>query len=508
MSSQLLASLLLSLALGLQACTRLSEGGAPPGTSVSQNTEGNNNTELSPVPQKTLVPISHDISRDTSDDMSDGISNGISNGTSNGPASSPQGVASRLGGEFGGWTPIEKATRALERIAYTGSQHVRLALRVEQYWRIDQPVPEKADQHILATHEYGLQPFLLIDYYDATEGSLEDFDWFAIGQAFATRFQPNSPWLTAQGINDWGVEVYSIFNEPDIPRHWDTQDNGIGFDYDLYHDSMQAFAAGVHAVNAHLKVIPGGFTSHRESGEWTCRGYCSAIADLLNDGTLDGLHLHNYDSLGKAVWTAQEQFRRHKAAIGITADINYYIDEFNNSKEGKTGSAFLTSIWDQLGVVGNAGNGTVGKTQFALPFTLNMVESKRRFGLLAQLDPFVPSERAKVWQRLSDLTAGMVFTHYYPDVFGAYELLGNGQKMWVWQNRKAYTDFPGSTVVLRGVPTDATTIEIHTYQGHHDTVPLTPGQTSIVLEQLPENQTLMFLANGDTVTTSGGVVAP
>lgn len=421
---------------------------------------------------------------------------------------SDQGVASRLGGEFGAWNPVEKVTNALARIVDTGSQQVRLALRLDQFWRSNRPTPEYIDQHLLAAHDYGLQPFLLIDYYDATVGKIEDFDWFSIGQAFATRFQPNSPWLTAQGINNWGVEIYSIFNEPDLRSLWDTQDNGIGFDYQLYHDSMEAFADGVHAVNTRLKVIPGGFASHRESGDWTARGYGNAIGDLLNDGTLDGLHLHNYDSLGKKAWTAQEQFRRHKEAMGVTRDVNYYIDEFNNSRENKTGSAFLTSIWDQLGVVGNAGNGAEGKTKFALPFTLNAIESEKNFGLAVDANASVPSERVAVWKRLNELTQGMSFTQYSPNFFGTYELAGNGKKMWVWQNRKAYTGFPGKSVVLHGVPTDATKVDIHTYQGLYNTVTLQPGQTSISLDQLPENQTLMFVANGSQVTTPGGVFAP
>jgi hypothetical protein len=59
---------------------------------------------------------------------------------------------------------------------------------------------------VLEAHRHGITPMFLFEYYTRWHGELGGYEkWFAIGQAFAERFRPNSPWLPSQGIRDWGV---------------------------------------------------------------------------------------------------------------------------------------------------------------------------------------------------------------------------------------------------------------------------------------------------------------
>ncbi len=422
------------------------------------------------------------------------------------------GVPLLLGTTVDAAVPVEETTWSFEALDYVKGGTTRISVRLNEFWEGGAPSPHKADEEVLKAHEFGLDAFILIDYYDDSVGNTADYNWYEIGRKFAQRFRPNSAWLQSQGITDWGITIYSAFNEPEIPAHWVTSDNGIGVDFQIYRQALKAFADGVHSVSQSLLVVPGGYTSYRESGEWTARGYLDAVKDYFNDGsapdnsdgTFQGLMLHNYDSIGKKDWTSQYMFDRHKSENGITKDILYLCDEFNNNKEGADGKAFLTSIWDQIGVVGNAGNGPNPVTRLAQPFSLNFLESSRSFGLTVSKVPFVPSQRAEVWRRFADLANGMEFTNLYPHQIGGWELKSATKKMWVWQNRQEGTSFPGNSVKLFGIPSDATKIEIHTYQGLHSVVPL-GGEPARVLTGLPENQTLMFVANGTNTSGTEGL---
>jgi hypothetical protein len=72
-------------------------------------------------------------------------------------------------------------------------------------------------------------------------------------------------------------------------------------------------------------------------------------------------------------------------------------------------------------------------------------------------------------------------------------LEGAGRKMWVWQNRQAWTDRPGTTRRLAGLPPMARKLEVYGWDGLFQTVPLS-GQNTITIEGLREGETWMFLA--------------
>jgi hypothetical protein len=97
-----------------------------------------------------------------------------------------------------------------------GAKMCRMNLYPNYYWNGSVGTPTTQDSAVLQAHSNGITPMILFEYY-ASYNDLGGYNkWYAIGRDFAARFKPNSPWLSAQGINGWGITVYSAINEPDI----------------------------------------------------------------------------------------------------------------------------------------------------------------------------------------------------------------------------------------------------------------------------------------------------
>ena len=112
----------------------------------------------------------------------------------------------------------------------------------------------------------------------------------------------------------------------------------------------------------------------------------------------------------------------------------------------------------------------------------NTTERDVNYGLCVRQDPWVPTARGKVFQAVVGLTKGMEIVSCDPRKSGVTVLAGVGRKMWVWQNRKGWTDRPGTSFEIRGVPAGAQRIEVHA------------GRSRLVIDGLRPDQTYMFIA--------------
>lgn len=383
---------------------------------------------------------------------------------------------------------------------------------VHGYWNnnTQQSTPQTLDSLIRLGHSYGAQPQLVFEYYTHTfPVPLGGYDkWYKVGRAYAERFRPNSPWLQSQGIYNWGVTIYAAFNEPD---YW----NQIS--RPAYRDALKGLADGIHSIDGGLKVIPGGFMSANAWSDYSLRGYGTAIADLLNDGTLDGIDLHTYHSfwtpidsnfyLGNHHFSAQRNFDAIKATCGITRDINFYTSEYNYQRmvaegggsprqlsEQEAAKYFMTTLWDNLGVVGNNNRSATKLAMVWTLFTDPGDTASGNYALASQLNPWVPTNRGALYRLVAEKTAGMTFASLDPKGSGEYVLTGNNKKMWVWQNRPGWTNHPGTSFTVSGIPGGVSQLEVYGWNGLRSTIPLS-GQSSYTVGGLPQHETYMFLVN-------------
>lgn len=388
-----------------------------------------------------------------------------------------------------------------------GAKMCRMNIYPSNYWDGSAAVPANEDSTVLQAQSYGITPMILFEYYgDYMDLSppipVGDYNkWYAIGQSFAGRFRPNSPWLISQGISNWGITVYSAMNEPD---------NEVRISTTEYSEALRGLADGVHSVDSTLKVIPGGFMSENAYSNHTLQGYGPAIAQLLNSGQLDGLDLHTYTSHYAPIvrldgtdtfdFSPQSDFESIKSASGITRDINFYATEFNVAIETDQGidenlaaKRFLTAIWANLGVARNDGHTLA--TQFAFPWNIfNTNIEDPVYGLNTQLNPWTPTARGVALKLVCDLSAGMEFVSSDPKGRGEYILNGNNKKMWVWQNYSTWSSIAGTSYTVSGIPTGTTTLQVYGWNGLRSTINLS-GQTSYTVNGLNAKETYMFLAN-------------
>lgn len=398
-------------------------------------------------------------------------------------------------GEYG------TAAEQYDALNFLGAKMSRLNIYPDRYWSGSAPTPTVVQNAVLEARSKNNTPMILFEYYSEW-GPLGDYNkWFAIGRDFATQFRPNSPWLVSQGITGWGISVYSAINEPDL---------AVDIPTSTYVNALRGLADGAHSVDATLKVIPGGFMSENAYSNHTLQGYGTAIAQLLNDGTLDGIDLHTYndisfapivDSNGNATfdWSPQADFDSVKSGSGITRDINFYTTEFN-FKNGTQGinetlaaKRFLTCIWANLGVVKN--DGQTAATQFAFPWNaFHTLSQDVTYGLSTQLTPYTPSVRGTTLKLVLDQTAGMSFVSRDPKGRGEFILNGNNKKMWVWQNYPNWSNVAGTSYTVSGIPTGTTSLQVYGYNGLRSTIPIS-GQTSYNVTGLLTKETYMFLAN-------------
>ena len=193
--------------------------------------------------------------------------------------------------------------------------------------------------------------------------------------------------------------------------------------------------------------------------------------------------------------SAQNNFDQVKKACGITRDIRFYATEFNYKKrlvdEDQAAKGFLTGLWDNLGIVKK--DGKTGAAVFAFPWNLfNDARQDVEFGMRLSFEPLSLSRRGQVLQRVLKLTEGMTFESRDPRGKGEYVLSGSGKKMWIWQDRTAWTDHPGKTYTVKNIPKQMTRLEVYGWDGLRKTVPLS-GQTSVTVQDLPGEETYLFL---------------
>ncbi|MDB5634691.1 MAG: hypothetical protein JWR49_3546 [Tardiphaga sp.] len=356
---------------------------------------------------------------------------------------------------IGGGNIVTHLTGAPTAQLYSALRGVGAKLgRMDSYgWRdLDRkPIPGNFDAAMLEAHRQGITPVILLEY----EGSYQTLqppqptgsydDWFAAGQAFAKRFRPNGEWALENGIVNWGAEVFTAINEPDvqatIPR-------------EVYRDALAGLADGVHSIDRALRVVPGGFATCNSHGDATLRGYGPAISALLEDGRLDGIDLHTYYN---AKWypltrgrdfSAQTCFDRIKAAMSLKRDINFYATEFNIARDGEwedprlAARLFLTAFWDNVGVVKS--DGRTSATMLAFPWNLADTGSIEgpAYAMAASEAPWRPDPRAKVLRTVLQIAGDMKLTSLDPKA-GKYTLEGDAGQLLVWQNLPGWTDKPG-----------------------------------------------------------------
>jgi hypothetical protein len=390
-----------------------------------------------------------------------------------------------------------RAQAKLQALNAVGVGMCRIPVSPNDYHADGEPRPERLDGLVLLVHQHGLAPIFLFEYYTRWNGELGGREkWHSIGRAFAERFRPDSPWLASQGIRDWGVVFYSAINEP----MW-RANNPTPIPVDAYAAALEALADGVHAVDPALKVSPGGY---QEVPLFMKKNpYVAAVAPLYNSGKLFALGIHRYWDVDyvpmqeRYDYSLQTQFETVKREAGITADIAFYTDEINWKKrkvsEQEAAAGLLTALWDALGVVGDRGQCV---SQFVFPWNLvHTADRDEHYGMCTQLEPWTPTARGEVVRLVCTLTQGMDRVACNPKDKGEFVLEGGGRKLWVWQNRKAWTDHPGTSHRLTGVPADASRLEVYAWDGLFKTIPLS-GQDAITVDDLREGETWMFLAIG------------
>lgn len=404
----------------------------------------------------------------------------------------------RIGGgnlvtHLAGQPPLTQLYAALHGVGATMG-------RMDSYgWRtLDRkPTPHDFDAEMLQAHKNAITPMILLEY----EGSYQTLnppqpigsydDWFAAGQAMAKRFRPNGEWGKERGIIGWGATIFSAINEPDVQQSIPRED---------YHDALKGLADGVHSVDPALKVVAGGFATCNSHRDATLRGYGPAIADLFEDGRLDGIDLHTYYHskwypITKGIeFSVQTCFDRIKQAIGLHRDIKFYATEFNVARLDDwddpklAAKLFLSAFWDQVSVVG-----ADGKTPaMALAFPWNLGDTIRvdgpAYAMAATENPWSPDPRSIVLRMVLQI-AGDMTLQSIDKPRGLTTLADANAELVVWQNLPGWTDHPGRTLDLE-LPDWARTIEVWGWDGLRRRVSVSGGHA--VLDGLDENETIMI----------------
>lgn len=393
-------------------------------------------------------------------------------------------------------------TRNLEILQNLGAGMCRIPVNESIYYpqREAKPLPERLDAVILAAHRHGIEPILLFEYYTRWQGPLGGSEkWQAIGRAFAERFAPGSEWLRAQGIYDWGVRTYSAINEP----MW-RANNPTPIDPKQYAAALEGLADGVHAVDPSLHVNPGGW---QECPLFAGKNpYVAAVAPLFNNGKLDAIGVHRYWDVdyipmaGRYDYSLQHQFEQVKKAAGINDGVHFYTDEFNfklrEISEEDAACDFLTAIWDALTVVDNEGRPV---TRFAMPWNIfHLADRDEYYGLSTSDLRWQPKARGRVLQMVCQLCRDASLISCDPRGSGISILERAGDdsritRIWVWQNRRNWTNRPGSELKIDNLPNSAKRFRVYSYDGLKQEIAI-DGKESIALKDLPTEQTVMFVA--------------
>ncbi len=394
----------------------------------------------------------------------------------------------------------ERTAPLYEALHYVGAKLGRM----NSYgWRDLQrvPTPHDFDAAMMEAYRNGITPVILLEY----EGSYQTLDppqpigsyddWFKAGVTYATRFRPNGDWGRENGIRDFGATIFSAVNEPDVQNTIPKKD---------YHDALEGFADGIHSVDPALKVVPAGFAACNIDGDATLRGYGPAIADLLESGKLDGIDLHTYYNdrwyplTEGRQFSAQTCFDRIKQTLGLTRDITFYATEFNVSRsagwsdENRAASLFLTAIWDNFGVVGKKGQPI---TAFAFPWALGDTPEidGPNYAMATAGTPWSPEERSKVLRRVLDLAGDMTLLSSDPYKSGTLHLKGPKGDIFVWHNRRGWTDLSGGRWTI-DLPPGATRLELWGWDGIRE-IHQVSDRSRFSFEALPGGETYMALVS-------------
>ncbi|MFO8011780.1 MAG: hypothetical protein R6X20_00605 [Phycisphaerae bacterium] len=394
---------------------------------------------------------------------------------------------------------LSRAERQLKTLRDLGCGMCRIPLSESIYFspRDKQPHPEQCDALVLLCRRYGVEPIFLCEYYTRWAGPLGGYEkWKTVGRALAERFRPDSPWLRSKGVRGWGVRFYTAVNEPT----WKAN-NPEPIPPDAYARALEGLADGVHGVDANLRVSPGGYI---EGSLFRNRNpYAKAAAPLFNAGKLHSIDIHRYWDVkhvpwqGTRKWSLQSQFDQVRRDFGITAEIGFHTTEMNVKRreisETDAARMFLTALWDALGVVGSGGKRA---SEFVMPWNLFHPAAKdEHYGLCEGLDPWRPTARGKVLRLVCRLAKGMEFVICRPRTAGEFVLEGGGRRMWVWQNRKAWTGRPGTSYTAQPIPAGAQALEVYrwnSWSGPWRTVDVA-GKRSVTVDGLEVGETYMFV---------------
>ncbi|MEO1236362.1 MAG: hypothetical protein AAFX76_06185 [Planctomycetota bacterium] len=397
-------------------------------------------------------------------------------------------------------------------IADLGMKWVRLTGGKHQWHTHGKPSPELFDPMVRYAERRGLGVFIQLDWrQDLDGGSITDFDWEAVGRAFADHFGDR-------------VSVYSILNEVDHAQSVEKPARVAR--------AVGAFAQGVKSVDESLMVGTPGMGGTPMSPKKT-DALLRVMGPLINRGLLDVMNLHSYQDIKKghpsniletSEWSPSNNFLRSKREAGVRVNVRRSAGEFNYrewSSLGATpesrGQGFFTTVWDQLNAVGDDGPDD-GALVFALVYGIwsddDGTDGKRYRGFHMATEYTWEENGKYIWKPATtgqalkntiDNTQGMHFIHRDPYDKGVAILRGNGRKMWMWHNRTGFSRLDNPEFVeITGLPADATELKIlrwdSTLAQPFKTIPLSGGQTSAVIdtrESLPFGETYLIVADSE-----------
>jgi hypothetical protein len=377
----------------------------------------------------------------------------------------------------------------------------------------------------------------LVDYYwtDGIWGRhtnpVASYNWYNIGRNLALRYAPNSSWWTSQGIANYGLTNYSLFNEPDEYNGGNgITDGPKTISFTDYHNALQQFANGVHSVSSTLQVFPGGWAWKDQNNN----PYPPYIMDLVSNGTLNGINQHMYvgnyqweiDNFNNYSWTPQGMYQFFVNQYSLPATTKFITDEMNvNADVPNADSRFCSYVWNTLGITNANGQPAFGNV--CEVYSVFEGESEANLSLcwngsVNVQDPWLGNGRGRCLQMISNLTTGMNFTSADARrTFGGttagtgkYILDGGGRRLWVWHNKANWTNATGTSFTCTGIPASTVKIDVYRYNSCSQTVGTTgtlvpyatatiSGQTSYTFTGLPADETLMFKSD----TSAGSLIA-
>lgn len=381
------------------------------------------------------------------------------------------------------------------------------------YYAGSSPSPQNHDQDVLLLLEHGVRPYFSFFASDNTVASLKNYDvWFAIGQAFATRFRPGSDFLRGQGF-DSGAYGYSAANEPDHAR------GETALKYAEYRAILEGLADGVKSVQPGAKVFPGGYLSANRDQEYTGWGYGKAIAPLVNSGQLDGIDLHTYhsrngakihDTYDRSHQSDMDRFLQ-RSGINNRSDLLLITTETNIRNADLSGQDYaslypgsgltnkqvarnwmLTSMFDVWGCVRPDGSLAWGGPRF--PWQLWRQGVDDWYMAANTASPVLRDHTGHTYWMLMDLLWDMRFTFADPKRTGVFKLKGGGKSAWVFQNiHPSWSSRYGSSFTIDDIPAGTTKVDVYDGNGRIETVnhPNKPKQTF----STPVGKSYLFIAD-------------